>query len=186
MDVLIGAYELQHEALKLCEGEAQLATSHWHRFQYLQVELDHPKSICEGGGFDFVWNRIVGPVLVGLGLTIISDPLESLKRPLRNIPETRKRATIVGLEVFVVCGIREQYMRDFGGVQNIGCTRDGGEMAMSIDERLWPEEEIIDTESIIPFDGHSRSGWRSVDHIRIGACDEIFPIQGDRPNPAFE
>jgi hypothetical protein len=37
--------------------------------------------------------------------------------------------------------------------------RNGSEMAMLIYERLWPQEEIIDSQLTIAFKGHSTRGW---------------------------
>jgi len=71
-------------------------------------------------------------------------------------------------------------------VQRFWAMRDGSKMAMFVNERLQPEEKIVDSKSTVHFEGHPRRGWGGVNHFRIRACDEIVPVQGDRPNFSFE
>jgi hypothetical protein len=119
-------------------------------------------------------------------MTFRCHQFELLKGVLRKISETCQCTVMKGFEVFVVYGTREQDMCGVCRIQRFWVTRDGDKMAMFIYERLWPQEEIVDSQPTIPFEGHSRSGWGGVNHFRIRARDEIVPVQGNCPNFAFE
>jgi hypothetical protein len=92
----------------------------------------------------------------------------------------------MGYEVFVIDSTTVQYMGGVFGIQRFWATRDGSKMAMFIYKRLRPQEEIIDSQSAVPFESHARRGWGGVNGFHIRACNEMIPVQGDRPHFAFE